>query len=141
MNIKKIVWLKLRFVMGFIFLWAFVDKLFGLGFSTQKSAAWLNGGSPTRGFLTNATRGPLEEFFQSLAGVAIVDWLFMLGLLFVGLTLVINRFVMWGAIAGSIMMILMWLAAFPPQTNPIVDSHIVYVLVLVLLGLKSRDGR
>jgi thiosulfate dehydrogenase (quinone) large subunit len=139
MNIKRIVWLKLRFVMGFIFLWAFADKLLGLGFSTQKSAAWINGGSPTRGYLLNATKGPFADFFQSLAGIAIVDWLFMLGLLGVGLTLVFNRYVTWGATAGSVMMILMWLATFPPTTNPIVDYHIVYVLVLTILCLKSRD--
>lgn len=140
MNMKKIAWLKLRWVMGLIFLWAFVDKLFGLGFATPSERSWLNGGSPTAGFLTNATRGPFEEFFQSLAGVAIVDWLFMLGLLGVGLTLILNRYVTWGALAGIIMMILMWLAVFPPENNPLLDEHIVYALVLAVLAFRSREG-
>lgn len=140
MNIKKLAWLKLRWVMGFIFLWAFADKLLGLGFATQSDKSWLSGASPTAGFLTNATRGPFAEFFQGLAGIAIVDWLFMLGLLGVGLTLILNRFVAWGAIAGGIMMILMWLATFPPTNNPLVDEHIVYALVLAVLALKSREG-
>lgn len=140
MNIRKIVWLKLRLVMGLIFLWAFVDKLFGLGFATPAERSWLNGGSPTFGFLTNATKGPFAEFFQSLAGIAIVDWLFMLGLLFVGLTLIINRYVTFGAIAGGIMMVLMWLAVFPPENNPLLDEHIVYALVLALLAVKNREG-
>ena len=140
MNMKKMIWFKLRLVMSLIFLWAFVDKLFGLGFATKSENSWLNGGSPTSGFLLNATHGPFAEFFKSLAGVAVVDWLFMLGLLFVGLTLLINRFVSWGAIAGGVMMALMWLSAFPPANNPVLDEHIVYILVLVLLAYRSKDS-
>ena len=137
---KKMIWFKLRLVMGLIFLWAFVDKLFGLGFATKSENSWLNGGSPTSGYLLNATHGPFAEFFKSLAGVAVVDWLFMVGLLFVGLTLLINRFVSWGAIAGGVMMALMWLSAFPPANNPVLDEHIVYILVLVLLAYRSKDS-
>ena len=140
MNMKKMIWFKLRLVMSLIFLWAFVDKLFGLGFATKSENSWLNGGSPTSGFLLNATHGPFAEFFKSLAGVAVVDWLFMLGLLFVGLTLLINRFVSWGAIAGGVMMALMWLSAFPPANNPVLDEHLVYILVLVLLAYRSKDS-
>ena len=138
MNTGKIVFLKLRFVMAIIFLWAFIDKLFGLGFATAPEKAWLNGGSPTSGYLANATYGPLAPFFKSLAGVAVVDWLFMFGLLFVGLTLLFNRFVVLGAIAGAAMMLLMWLAALPPKNNPIIDEHIVYILIFWLLALYSK---
>jgi thiosulfate dehydrogenase (quinone) large subunit len=136
---RKIIWFKLRLVMSLIFLWAFVDKLFGLGFATKSENSWLNGGSPTSGYLLNATQGPLGDLFKGLAGVAVVDWLFMMGLLFVGLTLLINRYVMWGAVAGSLMMALIWLSAFPPANNPILDEHIVYMLVLVLLAHKSKE--
>lgn len=31
-------------------LWAFLDKTFGLGYSTRVAKAWVNGGSPTKGF-------------------------------------------------------------------------------------------
>ncbi len=140
MNIKRLIWLKLRLVMGLIFLWAFIDKLLGLGFSTVKENAWVNGGSPTTGFLTHAVRGPFAEIFKSLAGLAVVDWLFMLGLLGVGLSLIINRFVTLAAISGSIMLALMYLATFPPANNPLLDEHIVYILVIALLALKKRDG-
>ncbi len=136
---KKIIWLKLRLVMSFIFLWAFFDKLFGLGFATKSENSWLNGGSPTAGYLGNATHGPLAEFFQGLSGVVFVDWIFMAGLLFVGVTLLINRFVIWGAVAGSVMMALIWISAFPPANNPILDEHIVYALVLSVLALKARE--
>lgn len=141
MNIQKIVWLKLRLVMALIFLWAFVDKVFGLGFATKPEVAWIRGGSPTTGFLTYATKGPFADLFKGLAGIPLVDWLFMLGLLFVGLTLLLNRYVMWGAIAGGTMMLLMWLAVFPPENNPLIDDHIVYILVLALLALYSKKGR
>src|SRR3989338_5392234 len=102
MNKKKIVFIALRLVMGFIFLWAFLDKVFGLGFATTRDKAWLQGGSPTTGFLSFGVKGPFAEIFHSLAGVIVVDWLFMLGLLFVGLTLMFNRYVKWGCVAGCL---------------------------------------
>ena len=138
MNKQKIIFTALRLVMGFIFLWAFIDKVFGLGFATTTDKAWINGGSPTTGFLSNAVKGPFAEIFQSLAGVAVVDWLFMLGLLFTGLTLLLNRYVKWGCIAGSLMMFLMYLALLFPANNPIIDEHIVYILVLLLIAEKSN---
>jgi thiosulfate dehydrogenase [quinone] large subunit len=140
MNMQKIVFLKLRFVMSFIFLWAFFDKLFGLGFATTSEKAWLHGGSPTTGFLSAGVKGPFAELFHSLAGVAVVDWVFMLALLFIGLALLFNRYVFWGAVVGIIMMVLMWLALLFPANNPIIDEHIVYALVLALLAIKSKKG-
>lgn len=139
MNKQKIVFVALRLVMGFIFLWVFLDKTFGFGFATPADKAMLSGGSPTTGFLTNAVKGPFAEFFNALAGVALVDWMFMLGLLFVGLSLIFNKYVKWGCIAGGAMLILMYLAVLPPENNPIVDDHIVYTLVLALIALKSND--
>ncbi len=131
----------LRLVMAFIFLWAFFDKLFGLGFATAPEKSWLHGGSPTAGFLLHGTHGPFAAFFQSLAGMPLVDWLFMLGLLFVGLSLLLQRWVKWGAFAGGAMMLLMFLAALPPENNPLVDEHIVYLLVLALIATEYRRLR
>ncbi|MFA6533422.1 MAG: hypothetical protein WCT22_05545 [Patescibacteria group bacterium] len=139
MNKQKIIMVTLRIVMGFIFLWTFLDKVFGLGLSTVSSKAWINGGSPTSGFLSAAVKGPFVDFFHSLAGVAVVDWVFMAGLLFVGLTLIFNKFVKWGAVAGSLMLLLMYLALLWPANNPIIDEHIVYILVLMLLFFKSES--
>ena len=135
---QKIVLLKLRFVMSFIFLWAFVDKLFGLGFATTSEKAWLAGGSPTTGFLSLGVQGPFAGLFHSLAGVGAVDWLFMAALLFIGLTLLFNKYVFWGALVGIILMVSMWLALLFPANNPIIDEHIVYALVLALLAIKSK---
>ncbi len=130
----------LRISMTLIFLWAFFDKLFGLGFATTVDKAWIAGGSPTTGFLMYATKGPFAGFFQSLAGVGVVDWLFMLGLLFVGLTLILNRYVKWGALAGIVMMLLMYLAVLPPENNPLIDDHIIYALVLGLFVVEKKKS-
>lgn len=126
--------------MGFIFIWAFFDKLLGLGFATKSENAWISGGSPTTGFLKFAVKGPFADIFHGLAGMAIIDWIFMLGLLFVGITLIFNRYVKWGCIAGSLMLLLMYLALMLPENNPIIDDHIVYILVLALIGLKDREN-
>ena len=37
----------LRLSLGWIFLWAFLDKMFGLGHETTSAQAWINGGHPT----------------------------------------------------------------------------------------------
>ena len=36
-----------RIILGFMFIWAFFDKLLGLGMLTTPEAAIINGGSPT----------------------------------------------------------------------------------------------
>ncbi len=139
MNKEKIVFAGLRIVMGFIFFWAFIDKVFGLGFATTSDKAWIHGGSPTTGFLSFGVKGPLAPLFHSLAGVAVVDWLFMLGLLFISLTLIFNKYVKWGCIAGCLMLLFMYLALLLPENNPIIDEHIVYILVLALLFVKNES--
>ena len=87
----------LRIAFGLTFLWAFVDKMFALGFHTGYDAegnldrfgdaAWINGGSPTEGFLKYGADGPFDSFYHSIAGAAWADWLFMLGLVTIGLAL------------------------------------------------------
>lgn len=118
-----------RICLGFIFLWAFADKAFGLGFATTSAKAWINGGSPTSGFLSFATKGPFADLFQSLAGNHVVDVLFMAGLLFVGVTLMFNFWIKWGSIAGFLMVVLMYLAVLPPENNPVIDDHIIYAII------------
>ena len=81
-NKTNYVWGLLRLSIGWIFLWGFIDKLFGLGFATKADSAWLAGGSPTFGFLKFAVKGPFAGFYHGLAGSAAVDWLFMAGLSF-----------------------------------------------------------
>lgn len=133
--IQAYVWALLRIFLGFIFLWAFLDKLFGLGFSTVPDKSWLMGGSPTSGFLKMGTHGPFASIFQSMAGNPLVDWLFMLGLLLIGLALILGIGLKIAGYSGSLLLLLMWMAAFPPKTNPVIDEHIIYILIL--LGLTT----
>ncbi len=58
----------LRLVLGFTFLWPFLDKLFGLGYATPSARAWINGGTPAQGFMKNA-EGPFAELFKNMAGL------------------------------------------------------------------------
>lgn len=135
----KISLLLLRLSMSAIFLWAFLDKLFGLGFATKAGNAWLVGGSPTTGFLKMATYGPFKPFFVSLAGNTWVDWEFMLVLFFVGTALLFGVALRLTAYIGSLLLILMWLSLFPPKNNPLIDEHIIFALVLWVL-YYSRAG-
>lgn len=123
-----------RICLGFIFLWAFLDKVFGLGFATKPGQSWLNGVSPTVGFLSHATRGPLAGLYQALAGNGIVDWLFMTGLLLMGLCLVLGIGLRIACYSGVVLMVLLWSAALLPSNNPLVDEHVIYALVLVWLS-------
>ncbi len=142
----------LRLSLGWIFLWAFLDKLFGLGFSTCRDAqtkvvnyfcnqAWLYGGSPTFGFLKFATKGPFASVFQAMAGNPIVDWLFMLGLLGVGLGLLLGIFMRLSTFFGGLMLVLMYLAGFIlPEHNPFLDEHIIYALLMALLCFSDSGN-
>jgi thiosulfate dehydrogenase (quinone) large subunit len=135
-----------RVVLGFEFLWAFLDKTFGLGYATPDARAWINGGSPTKGFLSRVAVGPLEGTFHSIAGAAWADWLFMLGLLGIGIALIFGIGLRIAAVSGTLMMVLMWAAEWPlakvtsagepsMSTNPIVDYHIIYALALIALAV------
>jgi len=135
MKRDQYIWGILRITLGWIFLWPFFDKLFGLGFATAAGNSWLSGTSPTSGFLLHGTKGPLAFLFQSLANNPVVDWLFMLGLLLIGLSLILGIGVRIACYSGMTLLILMYLATLLPENNPIVDEHIVFSIIL--FGLSS----
>jgi len=127
--------------MGWIFFWAFIDKLFGLGFASTPEKAWIAGGSPTFGFLKFASKGPLAEFYQGLAGNPVVDWLFMSGLLLVGLALLFGIGVRIAGYSGALLMILIYSAgSLPPKNNPFLDHHIIYTILLVGFALTKSGN-
>src|SRR3989338_3857434 len=128
----------LRIAMGWTFLWPFFDKLFGLSFSTKPEGGWINGGSPTYGFLTFGTRGPFAEFFQSLAGYIWLDWVFMLSLLLIGLALIFGVGIRLASFGATIWMISMYMAAsIPPEHNPFLDEHIVNLVIVLVLSVSN----
>lgn len=154
-----------RIAIGFIFLWAFLDKTFGLGYTTPSEEAWkfaAGDGSPTFGFLTFGTNpdGPFAGFFHNLgesAGVmgaqgpalspgSWVNWAFMLALLGIGIAMILGVGVRIGSIGGVVLLVFMYLAQWPlnavdPETgqntanNPVMDDHLIYSIVLIMLML------
>ncbi|XSS47438.1 hypothetical protein ACQBAU_05270 [Propionibacteriaceae bacterium Y2011] len=125
-----------RISIGFTFLWAFLDKTFGLGFTTPAERAWINGGTPAQGYINNV-EGPFAGLIQ-LFGNPFGDWLFMIGLLGIGVAMIAGAGLRIAAVTGTILMIFMYLAAFPPilgGTNPIVDSHWHEALLLIIAAV------
>jgi thiosulfate dehydrogenase [quinone] large subunit len=123
-----------RVSLGFVFLWAFVDKLFGFDHATPGAGAWIRGGSPTTGFL-KGVQGPFADTFHALAGNALVDWLFMAGLLGIGVALTLGVGLRIAAGTGALLLVFMWAAVLPIKTNPFLDDHLVYAIVVVALAL------
>lgn len=134
-----------------MFLWAFMDKLLGLGFSTCAADsgssqimcgdAWLRGGSPTTEFLRFGVDGPFQDIAMALAGTAWVDWVFMLGLLLGGVALLLGIGVKL-AVAGSvILLITMWVAVIPPENHPFLTEHIIYILVVLAALFANQSQR
>jgi thiosulfate dehydrogenase [quinone] large subunit len=140
----------LRLALGFEFLWAFFDKLFGLGYSTPSAKSWINGGSPTKGFLSGANVGPFQGIFRWLAGVPGIDWLFMIGLLGIGLAFMLGVALRPAAVSGALMLLFMWAAVWVPaktaggqpsgSTDPIVDEHIVGIFGFIVVGALATWG-
>ncbi len=135
----------LRLVIGWTFLWAFLDKMFALGFSTGRNGetgvvdrfgpdAWIHGGSPTEGFLAFAAKGPFQGFYNSIAGDTWTNWAFMLGLLAIGVTFTLGISMRFGVLAAAVMYIMMWSVVLPPENNPITDDHTIGLAVVLVLG-------
>lgn len=151
------VWALVRIGLGAMFLWAFADKSFALGYPTGRSvdpatgaetvdvlgeSAWIFGfgeGSPTFAFLTFQTKGWFIDSFQSAAGEAWADWLFMAGLLVVGLAFLFGVGLRLGAIIGTAMLVLHFLAspatAVPLGPEPYLDIPLITALTLIGLAL------
>jgi thiosulfate dehydrogenase [quinone] large subunit len=136
----------LRIATGFVFLWAFLDKTFGLGYSTPSAKAWIHGGSPTKGFLASVDVGPFQSFYHSIAGTGWANWLFMLGMLGIGVALIAGIGLRVAAGATVVMMAFMWFAEFPlaqhtaageasGSANPLVDYHVVYAISAIVAAL------
>ncbi len=142
----------LRIAYGLTFLWAFFDKLLALGFHTGAitndagvktgvdyfgPAAWINGGSPTEGFLKFGVQdsNPFQGFYNSIGGTWGADWLFMIGLLGIGLALTFGFGMRVAAATGALLYLLMWTASLPLETNPVIDDHVIGFIVVIVLAL------
>ena len=112
-----------RLALGWMFLWAFLDRAFGLGRSTPSAKSWSHGGSPTRDFLGSDARGPFSGLSHSMAGTWPVDAICMTALLVVGAALILGIGMRLAAGAGALSMVLAWAAVLPPRSGPRLDGH------------------
>ena len=129
----------IRLALGWIFLWAFLDKLFALGRATPSARAWIDGGSPTNGFLGSA-KGPFSGFYHAIAGSSGADLLFMGALLAIGVALLLGIGMRLAAVGGATLTVMMWTAVLPPTTNPFMDDHLIYAAVLIVLALLGAGN-
>jgi len=133
-----------RIAIGFVFLWAFLDKLLALGFHTGKDdetgvvdyfgpASWIGGGHVTEGYLVYGGNpdSPFHEFFVNLGAERWTDWGFMFGLLAVGVALMLGIGSKLGAWGGTALLVFMYMTQMLPANNPFLDDHIVYSLAII----------
>ncbi|MEQ8718599.1 MAG: DoxX family protein [Acidimicrobiales bacterium] len=136
-------WTILRILLGWSFLWAFLDKMFGLGFATCRAgdssaidfgcdAAMIQGGSPTYGYLEFATRGShTGDLFSWMASsgpssIGFADIGFMAALGLGGIALMTGIGTRIAAVGGVLLMAFMFLAGDVwPENNPINSSHVI----------------
>lgn len=144
-----------RIAFGLTFLWAFFDKLLALGFATGRSvdpetgvetvdrfgdAAWINGASPTEGFLKFGADGPFKGLYNNIAGAAWADWLFMIGLLGIGVALTLGIGIRIAAVSGALLYVLMWTVVLPPENHPVLDDHLLGAFTLIALAALNVGG-
>lgn len=134
-----------RLIIGFYFLWAFLDKLFGLRYSTMPAQSWLNGGTPAQGFIAHV-EGPFAGFFQLFQN-PFGDVLFMFGLLGIGVAMIAGAGLRVAAVGGALLLLFMYLAELPGPsamvdgqlvrgaTNPILDAHWMDAALLIISAL------
>ncbi len=113
----------LRISLGFIFLWAFLSK----------AEMWLSGNHPAKGFLENGTRGIFAATFASGSENYLLNGLYMFGLFATGTALMLGITRRLATISGTLMMLFIYASSLPPANNPIVDEHIIYILLFLLL--------
>lgn len=142
----------LRIVVGVIFVWAGVGKLFNDGapgnwtaqgflkFATNGSLGWpFVTGTPDPKTIYN----PTHDFWVSLAGNAtamtVVNNLVVAGEVCIGVALVLGIVTRFAGVMGALMMAFFFLAGWA-FTNGIVEEHATYgVVLLALAGMGAGN--
>ncbi len=138
----------LRLLIGFMLLWAFFDKMFGLGFPTASGAGYIDGGSPTEGFLMFASTGTFGWLFEPLTRITpVMDVIILISMLGLGTGLMLGIGKRICCVGGMVMFFIFYLAVMPLSDNPIIDYHTIYIVVLAgvlltdscsILGMGNR---
>lgn len=134
-----------RIMAGWIMLWPFFDKLFGLGFQTPHGGGWIDGVSPSS-YVVYVAGGLFKDFYVSLAGNFVIDVILMAALLVLGVTLVLGIAARQTTSGMCAFLLIMYSLHVPPSDNPVIDYHIMLVagmLAVYFLGgfekLSLRD--
>ena len=132
--VARYAWFAARIGMGFIFLWAFVDKLFGFGYATPAGKGWIDGGSPTKGFLSGS-RGPVRGLLPQHRRHGFRQHRVHArpGRDRRGSAARCRHALAAGA--GALMLVMMYTVVLPPTTNPLIDDHLI--LAVLLIGLAA----
>lgn len=124
-NLVRVPIFALRIAIGWVFFYAGWTKVITY-FTDAKD--WT-----AAGFLGNLD-GPFASLFSTMVGSPLVDKLNAWGLLLVGTAVILGVLVRWSAFWGIVIMILYWAAEFPPDNAFIIDDHIIYSLVFIVLA-------
>ena len=126
MKLSILSTLLLRVSLGWLFLYAGYSKL------------TMTGGFSAKNFLLSL-HGPLASFYMPLSGNSIVDTLVVVGELSIGLCLIFGIFIRFASFCGILMMVLFYLAEYPPEHSFMVNDQLIYALVFVYL-ISARAG-
>lgn len=121
----KTVILLLRLGLGWLFFYTGITKVLTANWSAA-------------GYLMSAKT--FAGYYQWLASPTNIGWVSFLnewGLTLIGISLILGVFVRWSSLAGAVMMIMYYFPVleFPyiGKTSFLVDEHILYALIFVLL--------
>jgi len=134
----------LRIIVGIIFLWAGLEKVFApepwsaagfLEFGTGGSLGWpFVTGEIVEGTVFN----PTQAFWAGLAtnegAMSIINVLVPFGQIGIGVGLILGLLTRFSAAMGTLMMLFFFLAAWDFEFG-IVNQHLTYALVTAFLGL------
>ena len=121
-----------RIMIGWLFIWGFLDKFFGLGFETSPGQGVIDGGSPSS-FVIYVAGGIFKDLFNSLAGNASIDFLMMAGLLILGITITFGIATKLTTIFSILFFIVMFCLVIPPKDNPVLDYHIILAVGMLVI--------
>jgi thiosulfate dehydrogenase [quinone] large subunit len=121
----KVSLLLLRLGFGWVFFYAGWSKVVTYFTAAEDWTA--------AGYLSHLP-GPFADFFSGMAGNALVDNLNAYGLLLIGIALLLGVLVRWAAFWGIVLMLLYYISGFPPEHAYVIDDHIIYALVFLVLA-------
>ena len=126
-----------RVVIGIIFLWAGLEKLIGtpegwsaagfLSHGTAGTLGWPFVGADAQGPF-NPTMGFWVDLSKNGSLMAVVNFLVVFGELGIGVSLILGLFTRFGAVMGTVMMLLFFVAAWDWAFG-IVNQHLTYAVV------------